>query len=139
MLKKFSIALKGVKTLECKMRLAELLAQKGMKQADLCRAAGISTSLLSQYSTGKTPPTLDKAQAIARALGVTLDELVGWKPKKVLETQTLECTADEAELIRMFRALDASGQRRTMRHLRGEYEDAMASFGEESLSVTSHG
>lgn len=125
--------------MEGKMRLAELLAQKGMKQADLCREAGISTSLLSQYATGKVSPTLEKAQAIARALDVSLDELVGWKPKKTLETQAVECTSDEAELVRKFRALSASGKRRTMRHLRGEYEDALASFEEDSLSAISHG
>ena len=122
-----------------KTQLRELLIERGLKQADLCHMTNIPSSQISNYITGKTSPSLDNAKIIAEKLNVTLDELVGRKveTKTTAEpTQTIECTADEAELIRMFRALDGGGKRRTLRQLRGEYEDAIADFGEESRNVT---
>ena len=120
-----------------KTQLRELLKERGLKQADLCHMTNIPSSQISNYITGKTSPSLDNAKIIAENLGVTLDELVGRKVEAKIPTptQTLEVTADEAELIRMFRVLDSGGKRRTLRHLRGEYEDAIADFGEESQNV----
>lgn len=116
-----------------KTRLKELLIEKGMKQADLCRATGFESGKISQYITGKTTPSIDTAKIIARTLGVTLDELVGWKPSPKTETpkQTIECTADEAEMLRKFRIIDKRGQRTVMRLLNAEYEDAIAELNDK--------
>lgn len=42
-----------------------------------------------------------------------------------------DMTDDEIELIRKFRELDERGKRRTMRYLRGEYDDTIAGVGEK--------
>ena len=116
-----------------KTRLKELLDEKGMKQADLCRATGFESGKISQYITGKSTPNIDTAKIIARTLGVTLDELVGWKPSQKTETpkQKIECTADEIEIIRKFRGIDKRGQRTVMRLLNAEYEDAIAGTNDQ--------
>lgn len=80
-----------------------LMDRRGLKQADLCRKTGISSPLISNYVTGKVSPTIDKAIAIADALEVSLDELVG---------RNIDCdlTDDESALLSMYRELDAVGQ-----------------------------
>lgn len=68
-------------------KLITVLSEHGMTQADLCRASGIPTSLMSNYYKGKSKPTLDNAVAIAQAIGITLDELVGFKTAIINQTR----------------------------------------------------
>lgn len=49
---------------------------RGMSQQELAQAAGISTSYLSQIETGKRVGKTAVLQAIARALNLTLDDVV---------------------------------------------------------------
>lgn len=86
-----------------KTQIKEIMQHKGLKQADLCRKTGISTALMSKYISGKTSPSLDNAEAIANALQVTLDELVGRDDKKDL-------TEQESNLLTMFRELGEADQ-----------------------------
>lgn len=87
-----------------KTRLAEILLEQNLKQADLCRLTGISTALMSNYMTGKASPSLDNAQAIANALGVTLDYLVGHK------TAIASLSKVHTELLEGFNVLNNEGQ-----------------------------
>lgn len=57
--------------------LKTLLDNKDMTQADLSRSSGIPTSLISNYAKGSKTPTLTNSILLAKALGVTLDELAG--------------------------------------------------------------
>lgn len=52
----------------------------GLSQQDLAQAAGISASYLSQIETGKREGTTTVLQAIARALNLTLDDVVYTPP-----------------------------------------------------------
>jgi transcriptional regulator with XRE-family HTH domain len=56
-----------------KTRRAEL----GLSQADLAVEAGVDKRQIRRYEAGETQPTLSVAAAIARALGLSLDELAG--------------------------------------------------------------
>lgn len=94
---------KGVRGMEFKNNINEILERKNIKQADLCRMTNISTALMSKYSTGKVSPTLENAIKIADALNITLDELAGRKSEKFL-------TIAEEELLENFRSLDTDGQ-----------------------------
>jgi len=59
-------------------RIQAVLDERGMTQADLARATGLSTAIVSQIVSGKTKdPRFDSVVKIARALGVSLDELAG--------------------------------------------------------------
>ncbi len=49
----------------------------GLSQADLADAVGLDKRQIRRYEAGQAPPTLPVAKAIARVLGVSLDELAG--------------------------------------------------------------
>ena len=67
-----------------------LLDEKGLKNADVARATGISNMTLSDWKRGKSVPKSDKMQKIAEFLNVTEDYLRTGK-----ET---EFTAEMAEI-----------------------------------------
>ncbi len=60
-----------------KTRLAEAMAEKNIKAAELSRLTGISKPRLSQYRNGVYIPKADAICAIARALGVNESFLLG--------------------------------------------------------------
>jgi transcriptional regulator with XRE-family HTH domain len=61
-------------------RLRELRRQREITLADLSVATGISVSTLSRLESGARRPTLELLLPLARAHGVTLDELVDAPP-----------------------------------------------------------
>ena len=61
-------------------RLRELRQQRETTLADLSSATGISVSTLSRLESGARKPTLELLLPLARAHGVTLDELAGAPP-----------------------------------------------------------
>lgn len=59
-------------------RIQYAMKVRGMSQADLARATGISTSNVAHIVTGKTKdPQLSNVLKIAQALDVSLDYLAG--------------------------------------------------------------
>lgn len=61
-------------------RLRALRRQRGTTLTDLSTETGISVSTLSRLESGTRRPTLELLLPLARAHGVTLDELVGAPP-----------------------------------------------------------
>ncbi|AFR08566.1 helix-turn-helix domain-containing protein [Nocardiopsis alba] len=61
-------------------RLRALRLQRGTTLADLSESTGISVSTLSRLETGDRRPALELLLPLARAYGVTLDELVDAPP-----------------------------------------------------------
>jgi transcriptional regulator with XRE-family HTH domain len=57
-------------------RVRELRRQRGWSLEVLSRASGVSRSMLSEIERGEASPTLVLAQAVARALGTRLGDLV---------------------------------------------------------------
>lgn len=81
--------------------LKQIMKQRDIKQAELCRVSGIDTGLMSMYVNGKRSPTLINAIAMADALQISLDELAGREaPKRVIEQR----------LLSDFRELSDEGQ-----------------------------
>lgn len=56
-----------------------LLDEKGLKNADVSRATGISNMTLSDWKNGKTTPKQDKLLKISDYFGVSLDYLMTGK------------------------------------------------------------
>lgn len=54
-------------------------ARKGMSQVELAEASGINRAAIGFYENGEQMPGADKIFALADALGVTPNELIGWK------------------------------------------------------------
>lgn len=63
-------------------RIERLLFENGMKQADLAKATGISTGLISQWKNRSQQPSAKKLQIIADYFGVSTDYLLGNEPKE---------------------------------------------------------
>ena len=57
-------------------RLRVLLADRGMSQVELAEQAGVTRQSVNNYMTRGTSPSLSRAVDIARALGVSVDDLV---------------------------------------------------------------
>ena len=67
-----------------------LLDEKGLKNADVARATGISNMTLSDWKRGKSVPKSDKMRKIAEYLNVSVDYLMtgndGAFTKEIAET-----------------------------------------------------
>jgi len=55
-------------------RLKELRNAKGLTQAELAKIAWLSRDGIAKLENGTSQPSWDTVRALARALGVTLDE-----------------------------------------------------------------
>lgn len=58
-------------------RLKELREKNSLTQEQLAKSSGISSRMIQRYEYGTSRPRLDAAEKIAKALGVTTDELLG--------------------------------------------------------------
>jgi len=58
-------------------RLRTVLEEKSIKQVELCEKTGIGKSAMSQYLSGSFKPKHEKLIAIAKAVGVSAEWLIG--------------------------------------------------------------
>ena len=67
--------------------MSEIIRQRrselGLSQADLAARAGVDKRQIRRYEANETQPTLPIAKAIARALGISIDELAGETSQRV--------------------------------------------------------
>ena len=76
-------------------RMKETMQEKGIRQTDLVEKTGIDKGALSSYMNGRYMPNAEKVAKIAKALGVTVDYLLGKeeaqteKPPKIHEVSVL--------------------------------------------------
>ena len=57
------------------MTLKEIRLKKGITQVELAKHVGISPQTISHYETGRAKPSLDVAVKLAKALGVSVEEI----------------------------------------------------------------
>lgn len=69
--------------------LRELRLKLGLSQADLERITGIDANTFSRYERGVVTPSVEVAQTIARALGVTVDELLNGPANQELDVKII--------------------------------------------------
>jgi transcriptional regulator with XRE-family HTH domain len=62
--------------------LAELRKAKGYTQQELADSVGVSQRMIAYYERHARRPPLEKLQAIAHALSVSIDQLLGVQPPK---------------------------------------------------------
>ena len=93
------------KTETCSKRIEKALVIRDMKQADLCKLAGVPKSSLSLYLKGAYEPKQDKIYKMAEALNVSEMWLMGYdvpmeKEKQIIPT---ELTSAERIMLDLFR------------------------------------
>lgn len=69
--------------------LRELRLKLGLSQADLEKLTGIDANNFSRYERGIVVPSVEAAQKIAKALGVTVDELLNGPANQELDVKIL--------------------------------------------------
>lgn len=82
------------------MRLKQIRKAKGLSQAEIADMIGVNQSTISKMENGDPGCTIDKFQAYAAALGVTLSELFADDRE-----------AAESILVSAFRGLSADRQK----------------------------
>jgi transcriptional regulator with XRE-family HTH domain len=69
------------------MELHEIIRERrgelNMSQAELAAKVGVDKRQIRRYESGETQPTLPIAKAIARALGISIDELAGQETHRI--------------------------------------------------------
>lgn len=94
------------------VRIISQLKKLGLKQADLCRETGLSTTAISQYCTGKRIPDTASLYKIAAALKTSMEWLLTGNSltNEDLTSEELSCDGTpldeiETDLIAMYRLL----------------------------------
>lgn len=87
-------------------RIRQLRTARGMTLEELASAVDRAPSQLSMFETGKREPKLTLLQAIAKALGTTIDALLEGEPLD--ERSTMEITLERAMKGQTFQALGIS-------------------------------
>lgn len=117
--------------------MREAREKKGLKQSEVAEKMNMKGATISSWELGKSEPDIDEFVQYCGLCGASyVDILKQAYGDPTKQEETTEYSETEREIIYMFRALDGDGKRRTLRQLRGEYEDAIADFGEESRNVT---
>lgn len=61
--------------------LKAIRKMRGMTQADLATASSIHRITIARYETGAVEPNIKSAERLAKALGVTVDDLINGIPE----------------------------------------------------------
>ena len=80
-------------------RIEALLKEKGMTQADLSRATGISTGLISQWKKKMQSPSAEKLKLVADVFGVTVDYLMNGENKNTPPALTKKDERDIEKIL----------------------------------------
>jgi transcriptional regulator with XRE-family HTH domain len=92
---------------------------KGLTQTELAKKLGTSQYVLTNYERGVNNPTAAKMPEIAKALGVTLDQLYGLKSEEVPLEKTGSVKRREIQLQKVFGELPPAKQRAVLEHAKG--------------------
>ncbi|MCK5096372.1 MAG: helix-turn-helix transcriptional regulator [Candidatus Pacebacteria bacterium] len=63
-------------SLKLGQNLKKIRTEKGITQGDIVRTLGFSRSFVSNIENGKTNPTLATISKLAKAIGVSMEELI---------------------------------------------------------------
>lgn len=101
------------KTDTCGKRLEQALTIRGMKQADLCKLAGVPKSSLSLYLKGAYEPKQDKIYKMADALNVSEMWLMGYDipMEKLRQNISVGLTDAERIMLDLFRRVPENQQK----------------------------
>ena len=117
-------------------RLKHLILARYKSVLAFSEAAGLPhQTVVSILKRGLVNSGLGNIFKICSCLGISADGL-GAGEIIFYENSAEVITPEERELLRQYRALKKDGQRRILRNLKGEYDDALASLPEESTNAT---
>lgn len=92
-------------------RLKEMMNTMSLKQADIVARTGITKSALSNYLHGTREPRQDQISRIADPYGINPAWLMGYDVPMFSTNPLEQLTAEENEIIKIFRKLDDESKR----------------------------
>jgi transcriptional regulator with XRE-family HTH domain len=95
-------------------RLIQLRKAKGFSQYDLADKAGVSQRVVAHYETVVTNPASGTVLRLAKALNVSPDQLMGFKPFKIKEPVSRK-TVRSAKLMEV---LPPKEQKKVIQYIR---------------------
>lgn len=103
-------------------RLKEIRVEHGLNQRALAELSGLSPQSISSFESGINSPTMPSLCALANALNVSTDYLLGRSDELggvvVPPHGTVSLSEEEDELLRLFRNLGRSRKEDLMIYLR---------------------
>jgi len=102
-------------------RLIRIRKAKGITQIDLARLSGMSQRVVALYETTIKHPTADFVLRLARALDVSVDQLMGRRPVKIKE----EVSRKTIKKAKMLEELQPDDQKTVMRMIDRFHTDAI--------------
>lgn len=101
-------------------KLRSLRLQAGLTQTQLANAAGILQGVLTRYETDKKVPSAPRLAAIARALGVTVEEILEDSPSPTTEVPKphVHGNSRAAKIQELFLQLDDETQRVVLKQVK---------------------
>jgi len=97
--------------------LSRFRKEKGLTQEELVKQSGVAISQIRRYEADKSSPTLDVVARLARALGVSLDELAFDKTTGVAASKLMD--RELLEQFEMVSALEEDERQAVKRILEG--------------------
>lgn len=80
-------------------RIAQLRREKSLRQDDLAQMLEVSPQAVSKWENDQTCPDITLLPALARILGVTVDELLSGKQESVVQMQPIEKRKDVKDMF----------------------------------------
>lgn len=110
--------------MEIGTRIKELRTENGLKQKEPAKKIHVAANTLSQFETGKANPGYDVLITLADFFEVSVDYLPGRADEagnvKILPDKTgVYPSADEAELLALYRRADETGKARIKAYAEG--------------------
>jgi len=97
--------------------LSRFRKEKGLTQEDLVKSSGVAISQIRRYEADKSSPTLEVITRLAKALGVSIDELVFDKAAGIASSKIMD--RELLEQFEMISALDENERDAVKRILEG--------------------
>ena len=119
--------------------MKEARNKKGLTQKQVANQLDLKNTAITSWESAKSTPNVEQFIKYCQICGADFAEMLTKVYGDPREVQDFKCTPDEAEMIRRYRLIDPRGQRTVSRVLGDEYQDALASFGEDLGNVTGHG
>lgn len=106
-------------------RLKKLRQQRGLSLRELAKLAHMSHSFIADIEAGRSTPSLDTLQALAKALNIPVSILIGeGKNQSHDDTRTLEEFPEIARVLRRAgKKLTPADRRRIARIIQAAIED----------------
>jgi len=117
-------------------KINEFKKQKGLTNAQLAQMTGLTISTVDKITSGhNTNPKLGTVEAICKAVGCTISDLLGENLNNNTSHTILKYSFKEDNIVKKYRTLDVYGQKTVDVVLESEYERCTSIPEEEKPEI----